>query len=227
MTSPPPNRRSGIVLAGGRSARFGTDKLAADAGGRPLVHLPIEALAMVCDEVVVVVGAHGVPPLPRGLGVPLRVVRDEEPGGGPLAALLTGLREAIGGTVLVVAGDMPQLVPGVLSELARRVEVGTFQACLVAVGDRPSPLPIVARRDAALASAEAVRTAGGSSLRALIDMLDVEVVAEADWRLLDPDGGSVRDVDRPADLQRLLADPPERTTSSPAATRRPTILRRT
>ena len=48
-------RVTGIVLAGGRSTRFGGDKLAAEIGGRPLLHLAIEAVAGVVDEVVVVV----------------------------------------------------------------------------------------------------------------------------------------------------------------------------
>ncbi len=38
---------SGIVLAGGRSRRFGADKLTTDVGGRPLLHHAITALAAV------------------------------------------------------------------------------------------------------------------------------------------------------------------------------------
>ena len=43
------------MLAGGRSTRFGTDKLAAELHGLPLLHHPVLRLAEVCAEVVVVI----------------------------------------------------------------------------------------------------------------------------------------------------------------------------
>ena len=43
---------SGIVLAGGRSARFGRDKLAESIDGRPLLHLAAEAVATVATDVI-------------------------------------------------------------------------------------------------------------------------------------------------------------------------------
>ena len=194
---------SGIVLAGGRSRRFGADKLTADVAGRPLLHHAIEALAAVSDEVVVVVGADAVPPLPGGIRVPLRVVRDEEPGAGPLGGLLTGLREARGSMVVLAGGDMPALVPGLLRELASCAAADGVDAAVLCDGDTPRPLPSAFRRDAALAGAVAVRAEGGSSLRALLAALRVAEIPEATWRALDPEGASMVDVDRPEDLDRF------------------------
>ena len=194
---------SGIVLAGGQSRRFGADKLTADVAGRPLLHHAIEALAAVSDEVVVVVGADAVPSLPGGIGVPLRVVRDEEPGAGPLGGLVTGLREAHGSVVVLAGGDMPALVPGLLRELASRVAADGVDAAVLRDGDTPRPLPSAFQRDAALAAAVAVRTGGGSSLRALLAALRVAEIPESTWRVLDPEGASLVDVDRPEDLGRL------------------------
>src|SRR5205814_9025635 len=51
-------RIAGIVLAGGGTSRFGADKLQAEIDGRPLLHLPIEALAEICSEIVVVVSGE-------------------------------------------------------------------------------------------------------------------------------------------------------------------------
>jgi molybdopterin-guanine dinucleotide biosynthesis protein A len=42
--------------------------------------------------------------------------------------------------------------------------------------------------------------AGERRLRALLERLDVGIVAEKDWRPDDPAGESLRDVDVPADL---------------------------
>ena len=47
---------SPIVLAGGASSRFGSDKLAAPLDGRPLLHHALDAVAAVADHVIVVVG---------------------------------------------------------------------------------------------------------------------------------------------------------------------------
>ena len=49
---PGPVAVSGIVLAGGRSSRFGSDKLAARVGPGILLDLPIAALASIASEVV-------------------------------------------------------------------------------------------------------------------------------------------------------------------------------
>ena len=194
---------SGIVLAGGRSLRFGSDKLAADVGGRPLVHWPIATLAAVCQEVIVVIGVGGSLVLPGSPGVPMRIVRDEEPGAGPLAALITGLAAAVAPVVVVAAGDMPGLVPALLMELARLAGLDGIDAAVLREGHVVRPLPMALRRDVAIARARAIRAAGASSLRALLDALRVHEVAEDAWRRLDPAGASLLDVDRPADLARI------------------------
>ena len=49
-----------LVLAGGASSRFGSDKLAATLDGRPLLHHALEAVAAVADRIVLVV-APGAP----------------------------------------------------------------------------------------------------------------------------------------------------------------------
>jgi molybdenum cofactor cytidylyltransferase len=45
---------AGIVLAGGGSSRFGSDKLRAAYRGRPLLHHAIARVSEVCRDVVVV-----------------------------------------------------------------------------------------------------------------------------------------------------------------------------
>jgi molybdopterin-guanine dinucleotide biosynthesis protein A len=73
---------AGIVLAGGRSSRFGeSDKLRVDLRGRPLFHHAVLALAVLCDEVIVVVAAEAddALPLPGDAAVPTRVVHDRSP----------------------------------------------------------------------------------------------------------------------------------------------------
>jgi molybdopterin-guanine dinucleotide biosynthesis protein A len=195
-------RISGIVLAGGRSTRFGADKLAALVDGRPLVHRPIEALAAIVDEVVIVVGPDGVPPLPAATRVPLRIVRDDEPSAGPLAGARTGLEEAAGDVAILAAGDMPGLVVALLSDLAARVGPSGVEAAVLCDGDQLRPVPSALARDAALAAATTLRGRGIARLRDLFGELRTDQVPEHEWRHLDPDAASLIDVDRPEDLPR-------------------------
>ncbi|HKG49454.1 MAG TPA: NTP transferase domain-containing protein [Actinomycetales bacterium] len=105
----PPNwLRRVVVLAGGPSRRLGQDKLAADLGGGTVLDVLLEGLAKAtADADVVVVGPHR--PGPADL---LRV-REDPPGGGPVAGLAAGMATNLGrglgddDLVAVLAGDQP------------------------------------------------------------------------------------------------------------------------
>jgi molybdopterin-guanine dinucleotide biosynthesis protein A len=193
------------VLAGGRSTRFGGDKLAADVGGRPLLYLAIEAVAEVVDEVVVVIGSEAPEPsLPANLPVPVLVARDAVAGGGPLAGLAAGLAVTSHPLAVLVGGDQPALRPALLRELFRRLTPGFGGPPLDVVGleedGRLRPLP-VALRVATTRPAAAVALAGGiRSLVGLFGRLRSGTLDSERWRELDPAGDSLRDIDTPDDL---------------------------
>ncbi|HEY8167451.1 MAG: molybdenum cofactor guanylyltransferase [Candidatus Limnocylindrales bacterium] len=193
---------TGIVLAGGRSTRFGdADKLGADLAGRPLFHHAVLALVTLCDEIVVVIAADGdVPPLPDDAGAPVRVARDRVAGLGPLAGLVAGLESTAAELVLVAGGDQPRLTRPLLALLTG--SIGAADAAVLAEHGRPRPIPAALRRSAAMAAARARLTSDQRSLRALIADLAPVVVPERTWRQVDPDGLWRRDVDRPEDLAR-------------------------
>jgi molybdopterin-guanine dinucleotide biosynthesis protein A len=209
--------RTGIVLAGGRSSRFGSDKLAADFEGQPLLAATIGAVLGVVNGVVV-----AGPALPPGFTtgeVRVVLVEDLEPLAGPLAALanaLDSLGDADPGDdlAIVVGGDMPRLVPGVLRSMLDRLDADrAIDAVLLEApssgdgGRAPSPkravLPLAVRIEAARrAAAEAIR-AGDRSLQALVDRLShIELPASA-WLAIDPQAQTLLDVDTLADLEQL------------------------
>lgn len=192
---------SGIVLAGGRSHRFGRDKLAEPLDGRPLLHHAVMTLAGVCREVIVVAAADGdLPVLPDDLERRLHLVRDAHLFGGPLAGLLTGLEVAAWDTVLVIGGDMPRVRPALLRHLAGVLGTTGPEAVVLLDGDTPRSLPLGIRRDRALHLGLEVVGEERRSLRALLAELVVAELDEADWRRFDPDGSSLQDIDRPEDL---------------------------
>lgn len=192
--------RTGIVLAGGRATRFGSDKLQATYRGLPLVHHAALRLAELCDDVVVVL-APGV----DGTGLPpaVRTANDQTEGEGPLAGLHTGLLAAVrSDQVLVVGGDMPDLQMAVGREMFRVLDEASVDAVVLADGDRPRPLPCVLRTWPAADVVHTLLHAGRRRLRDAIDGLRTAVVDEVTWTALDPDRRSVFDIDEPGDLTR-------------------------
>lgn len=190
---------AGIVLAGGRSSRYGSDKLIADLEGRPLLHHAIAAVAAVAGPLAVVVAPGAEPPLPVDLAGRIRVVHDPEPFGGPLVGLVAALSVTTTPVALVAAGDMPRMAPAVLDRLV--VAVGPARhAVVLEVPGRVQPLPMALDAMAALATARAVLDRGGRSLRELLAELGATALPAPVWLSLDPGVGTIIDVDRPADL---------------------------
>ncbi len=190
---------TGIVLAGGRSSRFGSDKLAVELDGRPLLHHAIEAVASVCREVLVIVAPGETLNQPRTAGVEVRVVHDPEPFGGPLVGLGAGLAAASHPIALVVGGDMPRLSAAVLELLLDAA--GSAEAAILDVaGNRRQTLPMALRVEPARTAHERVRETDGRSLWQLLDELEVSRIPVATWRALDASGSTILDIDRPSDL---------------------------
>ncbi|GEM_PF-205835 len=210
---------TGIVLAGGRGSRFGGPKLDARIDGEPLLALATRAVAEVVDEVLIAGPASAPIAIPSIAGLQagaLRLVTDERPFEGPLVAIAGALRQATGTLVIVVGGDMPRLVPSVLRAMLERL---TADERVDAVTLEPPPndqarhdqgespptatLPLAFRVAPTLAvMADAVGSGDRSIVRLLARLRSIEVPA-SDWLVLDPDGRTLLDVDRPSDIEGL------------------------
>ena len=188
------------MLAGGRSTRFGRDKLAEPYGGVPLLHHAVLRLAETCGEVVVVI-APNAPEPSLAPGVPARAVRDPVEGEGPLVGLHAGLAAARSPIALVAGGDMPELHPAVLREMLRVAGEAPAEAVALRDGDAFRPLPCALRVERASEVARALLDRGSRRLRDLLDALRVAAIDEATWVALDPDRRTLLDVDEPGDLE--------------------------
>jgi molybdopterin-guanine dinucleotide biosynthesis protein A len=191
---------TGVVLAGGASARFGSDKLQAEYHGLPLLQHAVVRIAEITSTVIVVLAPdREEPAIPPGLDV--RFVRDAQPGQGPLQGALAGLAEAGTDLVVIAGGDMPELATTVLIEMLRVAAAAPVQAVALQDGERFRPLPLVVRAGPARDTAHALLHAGERRLRALPEALRTAVVDEATWTALDPDRRSLHDIDTPSDLE--------------------------
>jgi molybdopterin-guanine dinucleotide biosynthesis protein A len=190
------DRVAAVVLAGGRSARFGRDKLEMVIDGRTLLGHALDAVRGVADQTVVVAPPGQARAVPFGV----RVVHDPHPFEGPLVGLATGMGalDVAVDRVIVVGGDMPTLVPDVLRRLLQELDGAV--AAVLADEHRRRPLPMALHRGPGLATATGLVRAGERSLHALVDALGATVIPVTGWRALDPTGATLLDVDTPGDL---------------------------
>ncbi|MGR7023932.1 molybdenum cofactor guanylyltransferase [Geodermatophilus sp. URMC 62] len=180
-----------VVLAGGRAARLGgRAKPQLEVGGRTLLAAVLAAVPDAGPRVVVG------PPQPVPAGVV--VVREQRPGGGPVAALRAGLTAVDTDVVAVLAGDLPFVPPELVRDLRGRL---VDDGVLVVDDTGRDQLLLGVWRAAALR--RALGAAGGpTSVRRLVAPLSV-----TRWHPSREPGRPPpwTDCDTPADLARARA----------------------
>jgi|FaiFalFF_MnMetaG_3_1042247.scaffolds.fasta_scaffold05657_4 molybdenum cofactor guanylyltransferase len=206
---------TGAVLAGGRSRRFGQPKAIYEWKGKPMLLYPLEALAEVCHERLVV--ARPDTPLPA-LPNAVHLYYDEFPFQHPLSGLLTALRRASYPLVFVCAVDMPTLQPVLIRWMVE--QLGEADAVVPEVEGRLQPLHALYRREVAPRLAEffspsldhltdsanpekkileeALHTSPSlPALQVVIRTLRLRLLTPPEWQTLDPEGISFRNWNTP------------------------------
>ena len=188
--------RSGIILSGGRSSRFGQDKGLVELGGKPLVSWVVDLLRNVTDEIIVVVGSEeNIPHYWTVVPDYVHVVPDYYPEDSPLIGLISGLRVANGSYAAVCACDMPFVVPDVL-EMLFCVSYGLNGSFLVKSDGWIESIPSVYNVSTCLNFAEALREMGEMRIRKVLEnMSDTVTVSVEKLRAIDPDLVSFFDID--------------------------------
>jgi len=165
---------TGVVLAGGRSVRMGTDKALLPVGGTTLVAWQADRLARVFDPVVI--SAKGVmpPTQPRR-----RVILD----GVAESAAIYGLRAALRALrrpIFVLAVDLP-LFPAALAAALARELVRRNLSCAAPTVDGVIQGLSAAYAPAALGVIESQIGRGRLSIRRVVTECGGEVFGEAFW----------------------------------------------
>lgn len=102
---------SGIVLAGGKSSRMGTDKSLLMINGKPMIQYSIDALKPLCQEIIIVSNGDHL----NDLGY--TVVPDTILDAGPVAGIHAGLSHAINEKCVVLSCDLPNIDSILLQQL--------------------------------------------------------------------------------------------------------------
>ena len=202
--------RTGVVLAGGYSTRFGEeDKALAEIDGTPMLARVVDRLAAVVDCVVVSCRTDQQPAFERALAAldcdcPIRFVTDPEPDRGPLAGIAHAFDAVASAYAAVVACDMPFVDPSFIGFLFE--QAAGHEAAVPELKDGyHQPTQAVYRVDRLSAVADRRLAADDLSLQGALDALDTVVIpaatvsAHTDWR-------SLTDVNSRADLEAVDSD---------------------
>lgn len=134
MNTPPHTLLQPVVLVGGKSARFGRDKLLEPWDSGVLVQRPINALRAVFGPRVLLVG----PCDPRVAALADGTIGDEHAGAGPIGGIVSALNASTGG-IFVLAGDMPDFGTAEIRAILAAAEHAGSALAVLARSDRLEP----------------------------------------------------------------------------------------
>jgi molybdenum cofactor guanylyltransferase len=99
---------TGIILAGGKSTRMGTEKGLQLLCGKPLINYAIDVLSGICSDIIISSSSEAY----QSFG--FKIVPDEYPGIGPMGGIYSALRKSDTKNNIVLSCDLPFVSNGLL-----------------------------------------------------------------------------------------------------------------
>ncbi|PIQ45996.1 MAG: molybdenum cofactor guanylyltransferase [Deltaproteobacteria bacterium CG12_big_fil_rev_8_21_14_0_65_43_10] len=124
---------TGVILAGGKSKRMGTNKAFLEINGQRMIDQIVDIFKNTFEEVILVTNS----PI-EYLHLDLRIVTDLVPNKGALGGIFTGLFYASFHHIFVTACDMPFLNKGFIDYMVSKA--GNFDAVVPLSSDGLEPL---------------------------------------------------------------------------------------
>ncbi|MCO8267229.1 molybdenum cofactor guanylyltransferase [Haloferax sp. AB510] len=177
--------RTGVIIAGGYSTRFGEeDKAVASLAGTPLIRRVADRMSGVIDSLVVNCRPEQTAALRTaldGYDHPITIAEDADCDEGPMSGIMTGLRAAETEYAFVAACDMPFLEPALIDRLFERA--AGRDAAVPRVGDGWfQPTYAVYRASAMADACEAALAEGSYKIIDPLFTLDYVVLGEDEVR---------------------------------------------
>jgi molybdenum cofactor guanylyltransferase len=200
--------RAIIILAGGRSSRFGRDKALVEFAGKPLIAHVTKRLQELGDECIVSIGKNdNADEYQRILPKNIIIAQDTVNFQGPLAGFVTALDRCTSSSCFLGACDMPSIEPTVVQYLFSKSKKSSGAVPKWRDG-RLEPLHAVYDCNATRHAARQVINEQTPSMISLIDhMPRIRYVnVEDEIAPLDATLNTFRNLNTPRDLEKLEAD---------------------
>ena len=167
-------RTAALILAGGKSSRFGTDKSMLTIHGERMIETQVAKCRSLCDEVLILCGEKEKFHLDG-----VREVPDICPGQGPLGGIMAGMLDSRAELFFVLACDMPMFSVELAQKLLEKCGDG-HDACIPRDGERLEPLCAVYRKSA-LPHIQQMLSQGEHRVRALFPQIRTAYLEREEW----------------------------------------------
>jgi molybdopterin-guanine dinucleotide biosynthesis protein A len=205
---------SAIILAGGKSVRFGRDKGLLLLKGKPLINYVLDAVKGVADDKIVVVSPESqAENYMRALGAQVRVAVDKDNVQSPVIGALAGFEEAHGQYSLLVPCDTPLVSREVLRLL---LDLCVDKAAVIPRWPNGyiEPLQAIYHTESALQAAREALEEEKMNMQGIVDKLrGVRYVSTLVLQQLDPELRTFFNVNTPSDLKKAELMLEQKTTS--------------
>jgi molybdopterin-guanine dinucleotide biosynthesis protein A len=189
---------TGIVLAGGKSARIGANKPQLKIGKCHLIDRVLNTLSQFTSSILIVTTEDQIG-LAKSATPGARRVKDIYPGKGPLGGIYTGLMHAETSYSMVVACDMPFLNSGLIKYLIDGAS--NFAAVAPKIGWMIQPLHAIYSKSC-LPSIEALIREDQLQIIKLFNLVNTRYVTEKEIDQFDPDHLSFLNINTEGDLRK-------------------------
>jgi molybdopterin-guanine dinucleotide biosynthesis protein A len=187
---------TGVILAGGRSSRFGSNKALALLHGKPLIQHVMDTVTSIFDDCLLVTNA---PEQYDFLNIPM--IRDQYQDSGPLAGIHAALSHTGKAWIFVVGCDMPAVTPDLVSFLCSRVHED-YDAVIPWLETGAEPLCGLYHKSA-LARIGQYLQSGRAQVKEILENLAVRKIKEQELLQVTGDLQVFYNVNREQDLGRL------------------------
>jgi len=187
---------AGVILAGGKSRRFGSNKAFADIDGRPLIDRVISVLRPIFDELLIITNT---PDEYAFLELPMH--EDLIKGLGPIGGIYTGLEKIRNPRGFFVACDMPFLNEKLIQHLAGLSE--GFEAVVPKIDWKMEPLHAVYSKGC-IPTIKDLIDAGECMINRFFQRTQVRFLSEDEIKIYDPLLRSFYNINKPDELKALL-----------------------
>jgi molybdenum cofactor guanylyltransferase len=186
---------TGVILAGGKSTRYGTNKAFAEVQGVRLIERTIRVMGSVCARLLLVTNTPA-----EYAYLQLPMVEDLIKGLGPLGGIYTGLEVIDDENGLFVACDMPFLREDLLRYMVTLR--GDFDAVVPRVNWMVEPLHALYTKNC-LPSLRKFMHLQELQILKFFQKIRVRYMEEEEIRKIDPNLKSFFNINRPEDLERI------------------------
>jgi len=186
---------TGVILAGGKSLRYGRDKAFEFINGTFLIERVIEVMRGIFYEVILITNS---PKRYSHLG--LKVYEDIIKDIGPIGGIFTGLIKMKNEAGFFVACDMPFLNSKLIRYMAKKK--GGFDVVIPRIGNYIEPLHAIYTKNCISFIRDSIFSKK-LSIRGFFDKVSVRYVEKEEILRWDPKLRSFININRPEDLRRL------------------------